>query len=94
MWRKFGIEPGEERVFAWGVAVLFLVGWASVLLHNLAETLFVKRVGFSSLADAYLISALLLVLTTGVVGRMAASRDRLLLLPRIMLGLAATLLPL
>lgn len=94
MWRKLGIEPGEGRVFAWGVTVLFLVGWADVLLKNLSETLFVKRVGFDSIAFAFLVSSLLLVATTGVFGRIAAHSDRLRLLPLTMAGLGIVLIPL
>lgn len=94
MWRKLGIKPGEGRVFAWGVAVLFLVGWTDVLLKNLSETLFVKRVGFEWMPWAFLVSALLLVLSTGLIARVAARSDRLRLLPRAMLVMAAGLLPL
>jgi len=93
MWRMLGIEPGEERIFARGVAVLFLLGWAAVFLANLAETVFNKRVGFERLADAFLLSALLLVVTTAVFGRIAARSDRLLLLPMVMLGLGLALIP-
>jgi len=94
MWRKIGIEPGEERVFAWGAAALFLVGWADVFVKNLSETLFVKRVGVEDLPKAFLISSLLLVLSTGLFARLAARSDRLRLLPRTMGVLAVLLVPL
>ena len=68
MWRKLGIEPGEERVFTRGVTVLFLVGWATVFLGNLSVTLFNKRIGSDQIADAFLLSAFVLFGTTGVFG--------------------------
>jgi ATP/ADP translocase len=94
MLRKLGIEPGEGRIFAWSAAALFLVGAAEVLLQNLAETLFVKRIGVAHLPKAFLASSLLLVATTGAAAWLAARSDRLVLLPRSLAVLALALVPL
>ncbi|TDJ15166.1 MAG: cyclic nucleotide-binding domain-containing protein [Deltaproteobacteria bacterium] len=94
MWRKLGIEPGEGRVFAWGAFALFLLGWADVSLKNVSETFFLKRVGPEWLPLVFLANSVLLVATTGLLGRIAARKDRLWLLPRIFVGLAVMLLPL
>ena len=72
MLRKLGIEPGEGRVFAWGAAALFLLGWSDVSFKNVSETLFVKRVGAEHMPLAWLVSSLLLVLTTWAFGGLAA----------------------
>ena len=77
MWRKLGIEPGEGRVFAWGTAVLALTGWADASLRNVAETLFLKRVGVDLLPVVFLANAVLLVGTTAWVGSSIARGDRL-----------------
>jgi len=94
MLRKLGIEQGEGRIFAWAVGTLFLLGWADVSVKNVSETLFLKRVGVQLLPLVFLINSLLLVVTTYVVGRMAARGDRLRLLPGVLLVLALILLPL
>ncbi len=89
-----GIEPGEGRVFVWGTLALGLLGWAEVSLRNVAETLFVKRVGVELLPQGFLLSdALLLVATFAFVG-VAARSDRLRLLPRMLAGLGLALVPL
>ena len=74
MWRKLGIEPGEGRVFAWGTAVLALTGWADASLRNVAETLFLKRVGVDLLPVVFLANAVLLVVTTAWVGGLGRAR--------------------
>jgi hypothetical protein len=94
MLRKLGIEPGEGWVFAWGAAALFLLGWADVSVKNVAETFFLKRVGVELLPLVFLVSSVLLVGTTYMVGRIASQRDRLQLLWRVFLGLAVGLIPL
>ena len=94
MWRKLGIEPGEGRVFAWGTAVLALTGWADASLRNVAETLFLKRVGVDLLPVVFLANAALLVGSTAWVGGLVARGDRLRLLPRVLAVLALLLLPL
>jgi hypothetical protein len=94
MWRKLGIEPGEGRVFAWGTAVLVLAGGADAALRNVAETLFLKRVGVDLLPLVFLANAALLVFSTAWVGSRIARGDRLRLLPRTLLVLALLLLPL
>ncbi|HVN86654.1 MAG TPA: cyclic nucleotide-binding domain-containing protein [Candidatus Binatia bacterium] len=72
--RSLGIEAGEGRVFAWGAATLFLIGWASVSLTNVAETFFLKRIGVTRLPIVFLVNSLLLVGTTYTVSRIAARR--------------------
>jgi AAA family ATP:ADP antiporter len=94
MLRKLGIEPGEGRVFAWGAMALFLLGWADVSVKNVSEAFFIKRVGVELLPYAFLVSALLLVVTTWAFGNFAVRRDRLRLLPRTFFGLGLLLLPL
>jgi hypothetical protein len=94
MLRRLGIEPGEGRVFAWGAAVLLLTGWADAALRNVAETLFLKRIGVEWLPVVFLANAVLLVGTTAWVGRSIARSDRPRLLPRVLLLLAALLVPL
>ena len=39
------IEPDERRLVAWGAATVFLIEWAAVLVANVSETLFLKRIG-------------------------------------------------
>jgi hypothetical protein len=94
MLRKLGIEPGEERLFAWGATVLFLMGWAEVSIKNASETLFLKGVGVEYLPSVFLVNSLLLVGSTYLVGRIADRRDRLKLLPIVLVVLAAALVPL
>src|SRR5262249_7479603 len=71
MRRALGVEPGEERVLAAGAAALFLVEWASVSATNVAETLFLKRVGGDRLPIVFLVNSLLLVGTSFVMARAA-----------------------
>lgn len=89
--RSLGIEPGEGRVFAWAVATFFLVHAASVALTNASDTFFLKRIGVNLLPAAFLVSSLLLVLTTSVVARLAARRAQMPLLARTFFALATAL---
>ncbi len=94
MRRWLGIEPGEGRVFVWGTLALGLLGWAEVSLRNVAETLFLKRVGVEHLPGVFLLNdALLLGATFAFVGA-AARSDRLRLLPRMIATMGLALLPL
>ncbi len=77
MLRRLGIEPGEGQLFTWGVASLFLLGWADVSLKNVSETFFLKRVGVELLPLVFLANSVLLVATTYGVGLVAARRNRL-----------------
>jgi len=92
--RILGIEPGERQIFAWGALALFLLGWADVSVKNVAEVLFLKRVGVELMPLAFLVSSFLLVASTWAFGPVAARQDRLLLLPRVFLGLGFLLVPL
>ncbi len=92
--RAIGLEPGEGRVFAWGAATFFLLGWAAVSLTNVSETFFLKRVGVGYLPLVFLVNSLLLAWTTSRVGRLAARAEHLRLLVRTFFLLAATLVPL
>lgn len=94
MLRKIGIEPGEGRVFAWGAAALFLLGWADVSVKNVSEVFFIKRVGVDWMPVVFLVSSVLLVGTTWAFGNFAVRRDRLRLLPWTFFGLGLLLLPL
>ena len=94
MLRRLGIQAGELRLLAWGAGTLFLLGWAEVSVKNAAEVFFIKRIDVKLLPLAFLVSSLLLVLTTWAVGRLAARSDRPRLLPKILLGLAVALVPL
>jgi hypothetical protein len=94
MMRILGIEPGERKVFAWGALALFLVGWADVSVKNVAEVMFLKRVGVELMPLAFLVSSFLLVASTWAFGPIAARQDRLTLLPRVFLGLGVLLVPL
>jgi hypothetical protein len=73
---NLGIETGETRVFAWGATTLFLIGWASVSLTNVSETLFLKRVGVQRLPLVFLVNMLLLIGSTYFVSRLAARTAR------------------
>jgi AAA family ATP:ADP antiporter len=92
--RSLGIEPGEGRVFAWAVATFFLVHAASVALTNASDTFFLKRIGVNLLPAAFLVSSLLLVVTTSIAARLAARRAQMPLLTRTLFALAAALVPL
>jgi hypothetical protein len=85
--RSLGIEAGEGRVFAWGTATLFLIGWASVSLTNVAETFFLKRIGVTRLPIVFLVNSLLLVGTTYSVSRIAAHRAQRRVLAATFAGL-------
>ena len=91
--RRAGIDRGEAKVFAWGAATSFLIGWASVSLTNVSDTLFLKRVGVQLLPAAFLGSSLLLVVTTLVVARIAARTPPVRLVRRTFIVLGALLLP-
>jgi hypothetical protein len=92
--RIFGIESGERRIFAWGAFALFLLGWADVSVKNVAEVLFLKRVGVELMPLAFLVSSFLLVASTSAFGPFAARHDRLVLLPRVFLALGILVVPL
>src|SRR5262245_844709 len=92
--RALGIEPGEERVLLAGAAALFLVGWASVSVTNVAETYFLKRIGVERLPIVFLVNSILLAGTSVAVGRLAARSDQPRLLGRVLGLLGAMLLPL
>ena len=92
--RAIGIEAGEGRVFLWAFSTFFLVHGASVALSNASDTFFLKRIGVNLLPAAFLASALLLVLTTSLVARLAQHRAHLPLLARACFVLAAGLVPL
>jgi ATP/ADP translocase len=84
-----GVHRGEERLFLWGAATLFLLGWASVSLTNVSETLFLKRVGVDRLPLVFLANGILLVGTTYGMSHIAARADRRRLLATTFAGLAA-----
>jgi hypothetical protein len=86
--RSLGVEAGEGRVFVWGTITLFLIGWASVSLTNVAETFFLKRVGVDRLPIVFLVNCLLLVGTTYTVSRNAAGKAHRLVLAATFAGLA------
>ena len=94
MLQRLGIEPSEGRTFGWAVAALFALGWAEVSVTNVAETLFIKRVGVEHLPLAFLANSVLLVGSTAVAARLATASDRLRLLPRVLVVLGLALLPL
>lgn len=94
MGRRLGVEPGERTLFAWGAVSLLLNGWADVTLKNVAETLFLKRVGVEFLPVAFLVNDALLVVSTYIIGRVAARTSRPRLLTTILIVLALTLFPL
>lgn len=90
--RKGPASPLERRVLLWGAACLFLVGWSTVAVTNVAETLFLKRVGVEHLPLVFLANSFLLAITTFLVGWRAAREDRRRLLVRTMLLLAGLML--
>jgi hypothetical protein len=93
--KRLGIERRETWIVAWSIGALFCVGWADVSLKNVAETLFLKRVGVEYLPPVFLLNSLLLTGSTWWVGRIVArSRDRVRLLPMILTLLGVSLLPL
>lgn len=74
-------EDPALQVALWAGAALVLLGWADATVHNVSETLFLKRVGVEWLPLAFLASSLLLVASTYLVGRRMAAGDRLSVLP-------------
>jgi CRP/FNR family cyclic AMP-dependent transcriptional regulator len=90
--QRFDIRPAERALFGWAGLCLVLIGAAAFALLNAAETLFLKRVGVEALPLALLVSAGLLVLTTGLIGRIA-SADPPRWLSRILGVLALAPLP-
>ena len=92
--RVLGIEPGEVRVLVAGALALFLIEWAAVSVTNVAETLFLKRIGVERLPIVFLVNSLLLAGTSVGVGRLAARGDQGRLLRRVLVLLGAALLPL
>lgn len=90
--RTVGIHRGEERLFLWGAATLFLLGWASVSLTNVAETLFLKRVGVDRLPFVFLANGVLLVGSTYAMSHIATRADRRRLLASTFAGLALAVL--
>src|SRR5262245_19560731 len=90
--RSIGVERSELRVFAWASATFFLIHAASVVLANASDTLFLKRIGVNLLPVAFLVSSLLLVLTTSAMVRLAALGAPVVLLGRTFFGLAIGLL--
>jgi hypothetical protein len=91
---RLGIEPTEGRIFRWAAATLLLVGWADVSIKNVAETFFVKRVGVEALPGVFLVNSVLLVGTTYAIGHLAAGRDRVRMLPLVLVALGFSLVPL
>lgn len=81
----------ELRFGAWAAASLALLGCTDAALQNVAETLFLKRVGVAYLPVGFLASSFLLVATTYAISRLAAGRDRSRLLITAYAALAATL---
>ena len=94
MLKQFGFDRQESRVLVWGAATLFLAGWADVSLKNVSEAYFLDQVGPERLPYVFLASAGLLVVTTWAVGHWVVHRQRLRLLPRVLVGLAVSILPL
>ncbi len=92
--RSLGVDAGEGRLFAWAVATFFLVHAASVALANASDTFFLKRIGINLLPAVFLVSSLLLVVTTSAVVRLATRRAQMPLLVRTFFVLAAALVPL
>jgi len=90
--RLLGVERGERRIFAWSAATLFRVGWASVSLTNVSETLFLKRVGIDRLPLVFLANGVLLVSTTYAMSHVAARADRRRLLVGTFSALAVAVL--
>jgi len=94
MWQRLPIESHEWRLVVRAGLVLVLIGWADVSVQNAAETLFLKRVGVSYLPLAFLVSALLLVVTSTGLSRALVRRDRLRFVSLTLVALALGLLPL
>jgi CRP-like cAMP-binding protein len=82
--RVLGVERGEERLIVVAGAALFLVEWAAVSATNVAEALFLKRIGVDRLPLVFLANSLLLAATGYAVGRIAARADQRRLLLRLL----------
>jgi AAA family ATP:ADP antiporter len=93
-WSSASVEPRERRVLVWGGGVLLLTSWAAISITNVAETVFLKRVGVELLPLVFLANSALLVGTTSLVGRIADRTDHLRLLTRTFIVLGVLLFPL
>src|SRR3990172_12273017 len=93
-WSGAGVEARELRVLVWGGGILLLTSWAAVSITNVAETVFLKRVGVELLPVVFLANSALLVGTTSLAGRIADRTDHLRLLTRTFAVLGVVLLPL
>src|SRR6185369_2578109 len=82
--RVLGVERGEERLLVVAGTALFLVEWAAVSATNVAETLFLKRIGVGYLPVLFLANSFLLAATGYAVGRIAARADQRRLLLRLL----------
>ncbi len=92
--RLFGIERGEVRITAWSALALFAMSWAAISVANVADTLFLKRVGVDRLPWVFLFNSILLAATTFAVGRLALRYEPRRLLITTLGLLALALLPL
>lgn len=90
---RIGVEESETSLFLWAGLSLGFTGAAAFALINTAETLFLKRVGVEYLPLVLLASSALLVGTTTGLGAFIANADRPRWLPRVLLMLAAMLVP-
>ncbi|MCC6763147.1 MAG: cyclic nucleotide-binding domain-containing protein [Deltaproteobacteria bacterium] len=88
--RLLAVEHGEGRVLAWSSLALFAVSWGSISVANVADTLFLKRIGVDRLPWVFLGNSVLLTFTTFAVGRLALRVEsrRLLIATLVALGLA------
>ncbi|MEO6029889.1 MAG: cyclic nucleotide-binding domain-containing protein [Candidatus Binatia bacterium] len=92
--RALGIERSEVGVLASSALALFLMSWASISVANVAETLFLKRVGVDRLPWVFLVNSVLLTGTTFITGRMALRYEARHLLVATLGLLGIALLPL
>src|SRR5262249_15850008 len=90
--RRIGVEESERFLFGWASSCLMLTGTAGFALMNSSETLFITRVGVEYLPGALLASSARLVGTTSLLARRAGADPRRWL-PRVFLGLAASVFP-
>jgi CRP/FNR family cyclic AMP-dependent transcriptional regulator len=89
-----GAEARERRIVFWSGGILLLTGWAAVSITNVAETVFLKRVGVELLPLVFLANSVLLVGTTTLAGRIAARSNHLRLLTWTLTALGVVLMPL
>jgi hypothetical protein len=68
------LSPARDAA-AEAAPALFLIEWAAVSVINVAETLFLKRIGVERLPIAFLLISLLLAGTSVAVGRLAAGKQ-------------------